>query len=77
MLEFDSLKEIVASAEADVLKVDKGNKAAGTRVRKTMQQVKVAAQDVRIKCLEMKSEPAAPSAPAEPAAAPPAEPPAE
>lgn len=68
MLEFDSLKEIVASAEADVLKTDNGNKAAGTRVRKTMQQVKAAAQDVRIKCLELKSEPAAPSAPAAPPA---------
>ncbi len=73
MLEFDSLKEIVASAEDDVLKADKGNKAAGTRVRKTMQQVKAAAQDIRIKCLELKSEPAAPSPPAAPPAAPPAE----
>lgn len=77
MLEFDSLKEIVASAEADVLKVDRGNKAAGTRVRKIMQQVKSAAQDVRIKCLELKSELAAPSVPAAPPAEPPAAPPAE
>ena len=77
MLEFERLKEIVTSAEADVLKADRGNRAAGTRVRKIMQQVKAAAQDIRIKCLELKSETAAPSAPAEPPAPPPAAPPAE
>jgi hypothetical protein len=77
MLEFDRLKEIVASAEDDVAKADRGNKAAGTRVRKTMQEIKAAAQEVRIKCLELKSEPAAPAAPAEPPAAPPVEPLAE
>lgn len=31
----------------DAAKHDKGQKAAGTRVRKTMQSVKAAAQDVR------------------------------
>jgi len=77
MLEFDRLKEIVASAEDDVAKVDRGNKAAGTRVRKTMQEIKGAAQEVRIKCLELKTGPAAPAPPAEPPAAPPVEPPAE
>ena len=74
MLEFDRLREIVASAEDDVEKTDRGNKAAGTRVRKTMQQIKAAAQDVRVKCLELKS---GPDTPAEPAAAPPPEPPAQ
>jgi len=72
MLEYDRLKEIVASAEPDVIKADRGNKAAGTRVRKTMQEVKAAAQDVRVKCLELKAATAEPTPPA----APPAEPPA-
>ena len=35
-------------ALADAVKHDKGNSAAGTRVRKAMQSVKSAAQDVRV-----------------------------
>jgi hypothetical protein len=54
---FDRLKALVAEVEADVLKVDKGNKAAGTRVRKLMQDIKSAAQEVRIKVLEEKAKP--------------------
>jgi hypothetical protein len=49
---FDKLKALVAVAEEDVQKVDGGNKAAGTRVRKAMQDIKAAAQEVRIKVLE-------------------------
>jgi len=56
MLEYDRLKEVVASAEEDIIKADKGNKAAGTRVRKTMQEVKEAAQDVRKKVLELREQ---------------------
>lgn len=52
---FDRLKRLVAEVEADVIKVEKGNKAAGTRVRKAMQEIKAAAQDVRIKVLEEKA----------------------
>ena len=37
------------AAVADAAKHDKGNSAAGTRVRKAMQQIKTAAQDVRLK----------------------------
>ena len=77
MEEYERLKEVVASAEEDVIRADKGNKAAGTRVRKIMQQVKAAAQDIRVKCLELKPETAAPSPPAEPPAPPPFAPPAE
>jgi len=54
---FDKLKLLVAAAEEDVIKVDKGNKAAGTRVRKSMQEIKAAAQDIRIKVLEQKDMP--------------------
>jgi hypothetical protein len=53
---FDKLKALVAAAEEDILKVDGGNKAAGTRVRKAMQEIKAAAQDVRVKVLEAKAQ---------------------
>jgi histone H1-like protein Hc1 len=52
MQEYETLKRLVAEAEEDVNKAVGGNKAAGTRVRKKMQEVKSAAQDVRKKILE-------------------------
>jgi hypothetical protein len=52
---FDRLKALVVQAEEDVVKVDGGNKAAGTRLRKTMQEIKSAAQEVRVKVLETRS----------------------
>lgn len=52
MQEFDTLKRLVAEAEEDVAKAIGGNKAAGTRVRKKMQEIKTAAQEVRKKVLE-------------------------
>ncbi len=55
MMEYDRLKELVAAAEDDLLKAEGGNKAAGTRVRKAMQEIKTAAQDVRKKILEVRS----------------------
>ena len=50
--EFETLKKMVIEAEDDVRKADGGNKAAGTRVRKKMQEIKQAAQGVRVKILE-------------------------
>jgi hypothetical protein len=45
---FEELKALVASAEADFLKFyNDGNKAAGTRVRAAMQELKNFAQTVR------------------------------
>jgi Histone H1-like protein Hc1 len=44
---YNGLKAIVASAEDDMAKAAGGNKAAGTRVRKTMQEVKKLAQQIR------------------------------
>jgi hypothetical protein len=74
MLEFEQLKKMVLDAEEDIAKAEGGNKAAGTRVRKTMQDIKNAAQDIRKKVLELRSEgeeaPAAPAAPTAPPAAP-------
>ena len=52
MQEYETLKRLVTEAEDDVNKAIGGNKAAGTRVRKKMQEVKSAAQDVRKKILE-------------------------
>jgi ribosomal protein S17E len=52
MQEFDTLKRLVQEVEDDVAKAIGGNKAAGTRVRKKMQDIKAAAQDVRKKVLE-------------------------
>lgn len=56
MQEYDRLKEMVAAVEEDVIKAQGGNKAAGTRVRKAMQDIKQAAQEVRIRILEARSE---------------------
>ncbi|OAQ38243.1 histone H1 [Pedobacter psychrophilus] len=48
MDKFKELKELISSAEADATAFfDKGNKAAGTRLRNAMQQSKVLAQDIR------------------------------
>ena len=56
MQSFEKIKELVASLEADVTKFDeKGNKAAGTRVRQTMQELKKLAQDVRTEVQEAKN----------------------
>ncbi len=38
----------LTAALGDAVKHDKGNSAAGTRVRKAMQACKAAAQDVRV-----------------------------
>lgn len=53
MLEtYEQLKTLVASVEEDLRKAAGGNRAAGTRVRKQMQDVKNAAQELRKKILE-------------------------
>ncbi len=56
MQEYETLKNLVEAAADDVQKARGGNKAAGTRVRKMMQDIKNAAQDVRKKILEVRSE---------------------
>ena len=57
MQEFDLLKKMIQEVEDDVAKAIGGNKAAGTRVRKKMQEIKAAAQDVRKRILEGRDEP--------------------
>ena len=56
MEEYQRLKALVEAAEEDISKASGGNKAAGTRVRKMMQDIKNAAQDVRKRILEVRSD---------------------
>lgn len=56
MQEYEDLKALIAEIETDINKAQGGNKAAGTRVRKQMQKVKQACQNVRNKILEIRSE---------------------
>ena len=51
---YESLKALVEAAADDIAKAEGGNKAAGTRVRKSMQDIKAAAQEVRVKVLELR-----------------------
>ena len=55
MQEYEDLKVLVAEIEADINKAEGGTKAAGTRVRKQMQNIKQAAQSVRSRILEIRS----------------------
>ncbi len=54
---FHKLQQLIKDVEDDMAKAQGGNKAAGTRVRKTMQEIKDAAQEVRKAVLEMRVEP--------------------
>jgi hypothetical protein len=49
---FENLKRMIAGIDDDIAKAGGGNKAAGVRVRKIMQDVKDAAQEIRVKILE-------------------------
>ncbi|MFN0131736.1 MAG: histone H1 [Phycisphaerales bacterium] len=53
---YERLKQLVASAEEDIRKAEGGNKAAGTRARQIMQDVKNAAQDIRQAILSARGE---------------------
>lgn len=55
MQEYEELKALVSEIETDINKAEGGNKAAGTRVRKQMQQIKQAAQNVRARVLEIRA----------------------
>ena len=53
---YNQLKELVDSIEGDVSKFyENGNKAAGTRVRGAMQELKKLAQEVRLEVQSMKN----------------------
>ena len=52
---YELLKRLVAEAEGDYQKAIGGNKAAGTRVRKSMQDIKAQSQAIRVRVLESRS----------------------
>ncbi|BDC99872.1 histone H1 [Persicobacter psychrovividus] len=56
MKRFDEIKDLLLSLEADFQKFyEKENQAAGTRVRKGMQELKNLAQDIRVEVQEKKN----------------------
>jgi hypothetical protein len=56
MKRFDELRDLVMSLEADFQKFyDKGNQAAGTRVRKGMQDLKNLSQEIRVEVQDIKN----------------------
>ena len=55
MEKYEALKVIIANMEHDVNKFYNGNASAGTRVRKSLQDLKKACQDFRVEIQERKS----------------------
>ncbi|MDB4920061.1 histone H1 [Mucilaginibacter sp.] len=56
MQKFTALKELIETTEQDAAAFyEKGNKAAGTRLRNAMQQLKVTATDIRKEVTEKKN----------------------
>ncbi len=51
---FERLEKLISEVREDVGKAEGGNRAAGTRVRTMMQDIKNAAQEVRQKVLELR-----------------------
>lgn len=52
----DQLQQLVESCREDYNKAKGGNKAAGTRIRKTMQELKNLAQEIRKEMLESRTD---------------------
>ncbi|MEX2600520.1 MAG: histone H1 [Balneolaceae bacterium] len=56
MSRIEQVKSLVDELEPDMVKFyDKGNKAAGTRARKTLQDIKKVAQEIRLEIQDMKN----------------------
>lgn len=49
------MKKLIEEIEADVVKAENGNNAAGTRVRKQMQEIKKTAQEIRANILKLRA----------------------
>ena len=57
MSRYDDVKKLVEDLEPDFDKFyNKGNKTAGTRVRKGLQDLKTLAQDIRVEIKNKKNE---------------------
>jgi hypothetical protein len=55
MERYAELQELIQRVESDFIKFyEKGNKAAGTRLRKGMQELKKLAQEIRVEVQERK-----------------------
>ena len=54
MESYQKLKQLVDEVAEDIYKAVGGNKAAGTRVRKVMQEIKNTAQEVRKQVLDIR-----------------------
>jgi predicted transcriptional regulator len=55
MKNFEKIQEVLSEAQEDVRKFLNGNKTAGTRLRKAMQEIKSLAQNVRADVQQMKN----------------------
>ncbi len=56
MKRFEQIRDLIMSLEDDFSKFyDKENQAAGTRVRKGMQELKNIAQDIRVEVQDIKN----------------------
>lgn len=56
MSRFDEVKEVITGMEDDMTKFyEKGNKAAGTRARKGLQNLKKLAQEIRLEIQDIKN----------------------
>ena len=56
MSKMNDLQALIEELESDMVKFyEKGNKAAGTRARKTLQSVKSLAQEIRVHIQEQKN----------------------
>ncbi len=51
----NEMMQTLISTAVDVEKFDQGNKSAGTRIRKAMQEIKNIAQEVRVEVQEIKN----------------------
>ena len=57
MKRFDEIRDLIMSLESDFEKFyEKSNQAAGTRVRKGMQELKNLAQDIRVEVQDIKNQ---------------------
>lgn len=56
MNRIEQVRSLISDLEPDMEKFyEKGNKAAGTRARKTLQEIKKVAQDIRLEIQDMKN----------------------
>jgi peptidoglycan hydrolase CwlO-like protein len=55
MKNVEKIQEVLSSVQGDVEKFTNGNKSAGTRIRKAMQEIKGLAQEVRTEVQTIKN----------------------